>query len=136
MRHEIRKDIAEVEAELLAAIDQKAEEVRARYITNTPAQAAVYLEKEREALAIKADPAIDGADVPHLAREAARLGQSLDAVATTVLARAAYWRQVSAVIEDLRLAAKERVRAAGTVPAKRAAMAIDWSQLEEFPPTP
>lgn len=132
MRHERQADIGALEAELLARIDAEAEGVRGLFVTNTASQAGVYLVKEAEAKAFVADSGLDEAETPNLTREAARTGQSRMQVAMAILAKAAEWREISAVIEDIRLGAKDAVRAAATAPAKRAAAVVDWSAVTDL----
>lgn len=129
MRIKISANMADLEAELLAKIDTEAEAIRGRFITNTPSQPAVYMAKESEAEAYMADQNISEALIPNLVREAARTGESVYQVAWVILSQAHQWRQISAVIEDLRLGAKDRVRAASTVGAKRQTAVIDWSPI-------
>lgn len=129
MRCEITIDPAEVERALLEKIDREAEQVRALFITNTPSQPAVYLQKESEARAYMENPDIDDAEIPNIAREAVRTGTTKAEVAANILALAQQWRQISAEIEDLRLAAKDAVRAAQGVKGKRQAAIVDWSPI-------
>ena len=126
MRIEKKVDLTALEFELLADIDQQAEQVRGLFITNTPSQPAVYLQKEAEAEAFMADQNIAPALIPNLVREAARTGETLFDVAVVILTQAQFWREKSAQIEDLRLGAKEQVRAATTVAGKRAAAKVEW----------
>lgn len=130
MRHSVTIDLAALEYALLAEIDSQAERVRGLFITTTPSQPTIYKEKEDEALAYMADPVIDPQFIPNLVREAARESMSILDVASTILYMAHNWRQVSAVIEDLRLAAKNAVRAQSTVAGKRQAALVDWSAIE------
>lgn len=122
-------DLVELERRLLARIDRAAETVRGYFITNTESQAAVYMAKEAEALALQANPALAEGATPHLSLEAARLGSSRAECGAVILAKAAEWRAASAAIEALRLGAKDAVRAAATEAAKRAAADIDWSPV-------
>lgn len=124
------EDAAAVERALLSTIDRSAETVRALFVTNTESQAGVYLAKESEARALTDDPGLAESRTPHLTLEAARLGASRAELAAAILAKAAEWRAISAVIEDIRLGAKEAVRAAPTAAAKRQALAaLDWTPV-------
>jgi hypothetical protein len=122
-------EIDAVNEELLASIDQSAEYVRGLFITNTASQPSVYLAKESEARALMLNPSLSDASTPHLTIEAAQSGQTRAAVAVVIVAQADAWRQISASIEGLRLAAKNAVRSAPTITAKRAAAVIDWSAI-------
>ena len=103
--------------------------MRGKFITNTASQPAVYLAKEAEAVAVLADPETPESATPHITLEAARTEQSRGSLAAVIVAQADAWRQISAQIEDIRLAAKDAVRAASTVAGKRAAAIVDWSAL-------
>lgn len=130
MRREIKiEDIAQLETQLLAEIDRQAEAVRGLFITNTASQPSVYLAKEAEAEAYVADPNIALGLIPNIVREAERTGDTLMNVSAVILTKAQEWRTVSAIIEDLRLGAKDAVRAAGSVVGKRTAAAVDWSAV-------
>lgn len=126
-------DLVEVERVVLSGIDRAAENVRSLFITNTESQAGVYLVKEAEAREFLAAPSETGAELtPNLTREAARTGSTRTAVATLIVAKAAHWREISAVIEDMRLGAKDAVRAATTEAGKRSAGNIDWSPVTDL----
>lgn len=114
----------------LVSIDQAAEIVRGMFITTTPSQSAVYMAKENEALAFMADQSISVSQVPNLALEADRTGSTMFDVAVTYLTMAHNWRQVSALIENRRLLAKDLVRTAFTLAEVTAAAAITWSDIE------
>jgi hypothetical protein len=122
-------DLDVLTEELLLSIDQSAEATRGLFITNTASQPAVYMAKEAEAHALMADLEISDDLVPNIAREALRTGESRFDVAVVILTKAENWRQISAVIEDIRLAAKDGVRAATDAESKRLAAAIDWSAI-------
>ena len=132
MRREIKLEpeaVAELEFSLLARIDVEAEQVRGRFITNTASQPSVYLQKEQEAEAFMANQEINPALIPNLVREATRTGETVYQVAWVILSMAHEWSQISAAIEDLRLGAKDQVRAAQTVAGKRQAANIDWTPI-------
>lgn len=132
MRHEIKRDIGELEFELLADIDNQAERVRGLFITNTASQPSVYLQKEQEAEALMANLEIGEGETPNITREAARTGETRFDVAVAILTQANLWRQISAMIEDVRLGSKDAVRAAQTVGEKRQMAQIDWSGIESL----
>jgi hypothetical protein len=122
-------DLAALEKELLNYIDLSAEALRGHFITNTASQPVVYLAKESEALALMEDPDLSPALTPNLTLEAARLGESRFDVAVVILTQAHNWRQMSAVIENMRLSGKDAIRAADTAEAKRLAADVDWSPI-------
>ena len=123
MKIHATKDLDAIRAAALVAIDASAEAMRAEIVTARPAQMAVYLDKEREALACAADPAPAAATYPYCASDAARAGLSLHQAAAVILSAAASWRASAVAIEDLRLGAKAAARAATTVAAIDAARA-------------
>jgi hypothetical protein len=122
-------DLDVLTTELLLSIDQSAEATRGLFITNTASQPAVYMAKEAEATALMADLEISDDVVPNIAREAQRTGESRFDVAVVILTKAETWRQISAMIEDIRLSAKDGVRAASNAVTKRQAAVIDWSAI-------
>lgn len=107
----------------IEAIDVRAEELRALFVTTKPGQIGVYLDKEREAEACSIDPAPEPADYPYCAADAEIEGVTLHAAAATILANAAAWRAAAAAIERIRLGAKHIVRTAQTAAAIDAAVA-------------
>jgi hypothetical protein len=127
-------DLQALETELLAAIDLSAEITRGHFITNTASQPVVYLAKEAEATALMADIDLSPALTPNITLEAARRGETRFDVAVVILTQAHNWREMSAVIENMRLGAKDAVRAASTAEAKRAAADIDWSGVLALAP--
>lgn len=130
MRHSVTVDIIALEAQLLAAIDAEAEAIRGLFITNTPSQPSVYLQKEQEAERFMADQNVSLTLIPNLLLEAERTEDTVFNVAATILTMAYNWRQISATIENLRLGAKDQVRIATTVAGKRAAAKIDWAPIQ------
>jgi len=129
MQFNIRADLATEKATAILEIDASAESVRELFITASAGQAMVYQQKQTEAAAFVANPVIAENQTPHLTAEAAALGTTRAAVATSIMSTAAQWRQVSAQIEARRISAKEAVRSAGSVFAVRDAKALDWSDI-------
>lgn len=123
MRHDIRTDLDALERDLLAAIDDAAR-------SRMPAHLPVHAEKERQAEALMANPAIADGEIPHIAGEAAREGLDRFDVAVAILTRAQEDRQVSAAIDGARLAAKARVRAADTPMGKRRMAQVNWPDVK------
>lgn len=102
----LNRPMDEVRAELSAAIDVRANAIRARY--QTPG--VPYAEKLAEARAVMNGG--DVADSPHIASDASRLNISLQDAARVVIQRAKDFRTISALIEYQRLWAKDAIRAA------------------------
>ncbi|WP_296699755.1 hypothetical protein [Thiocapsa sp. UBA6158] len=105
----------------LAAIDQAAGAVRARYITVAPGQDLTYQRKSAEVAAwlAAADPA--PADYPILHAEASACAMPMADVVADALAAEEAWTLVGAAIEGRRMAGKRAVRAATDLPAITAA---------------
>lgn len=127
---EVMQDLSVIKADLLAKIDKQAGAVRGRYITTTPGQEMIYLEKRREAELILADPGqgdnVPDASTPHITSEASQHGVTRFEKAVEVVTMAQLWATISPAIETLRLAAKDAVNAATTVAQARAAANITW----------
>lgn len=122
------EDLASLETELLAGIDEAARLYRLGFLTSLPAQQTLYLRKEALARAWLAERKPVAADYPLLALEAAATGQSINAVATGIVAQADAATARIDASDCLRVAAKRRVRTATTAKAKRAAAAIEWPE--------
>lgn len=122
-------DLRAIALEYSASIDAQAEAVRSLFITNTPSQPAVYLMKEAEAQALVANPDTPEAETPSITLEAVRIGESRFDTAVVILTQAQAWRTVSAEIEDIRLRAKDIVRAAENREEMQQALQVDWSPI-------
>lgn len=129
MRLDLRADLETKKAEALAKVDQEAEAVRLKFITPGSGQAMTYSEKRVEAQKVLDDPAIDAAEVPHIAAEAALNGLSNLDQAIAIMTVANQWTQASVAIEMKRMAAKTAIRSAGFVAAVREAADVDWSDI-------
>lgn len=109
-----------VKAEALLDIDRKAGEVRARYITDTPGQAEVYMMKLKEAeeyaIAAAQPQPVDMTDFPFIEGESIATGVPADDVATSILTVAAAWKAKAVSIESKRMAAKKAVTEAVDTP--------------------
>lgn len=127
MRTNIKVDITALKVELLARIDAEAKAF-------WPSTQSVHADKEREALAVVANPIIADAETPFLTCEAIRVEDSRFNVAVVILTRAHHDRQTAALIDGVRGAAKDAVRAAKGVGAARRAALIDWSPVTNLPP--
>lgn len=132
MKLSVVKDLTPLRDAAKAKIAKKVGEVRSLYLTVTPGQEMVYMEKERQADLYFADPLIDPEEIPEIVVEAERHGNSVFAAAQMIKGMAAFWRQTSPLIERKRLTANAAVDAAQTPASIEAATIIDWSDL----PTP
>ena len=121
-------DVAKLDAELHRQIDAEAGAFRLNFITDVPGQAGTYIEKEKQAERFIAD-ASDPADFPMIVGEAAARGISEQAMAEMIVAIAAQWREIDALVENARMGAKLAVSAAATEVEKRAAAVVDWGAL-------
>lgn len=115
-------------------VDVSAEAARQKYVTPGAGQAAVYLRKEAEArrfLALDAETQEaqqPGPSWPYLSAELGVTSETLDGVATTIVALAGAWDQAAAAIEALRLPAKAAIDAAATEAEARAAAEVALGQ--------
>lgn len=116
--------------EAIAAVNRLRGETRARFITVLPGQDMVYLDKERAALACLADPDPDPDDYPGLIAEVGVTGGSLYEVAQIVANLAAYWRGVSAQIENVAMTAIGAISEASTFDQADAAVATARQGME------
>lgn len=107
-------------------INAEAGAQRARHITVTTGQEGTYIEKAAEARAFASDPAPDPARYPYLEAEAGYTGQTLDDLATVVLATAAAWTTINAQIEGLRQRALRAAASASSPGDLDALFPISW----------
>lgn len=100
------------EAEI--AIDTAADNVRARFAT--PNMHQIYADKRNEAeryvTALAGGGAPDLADFPYLSKEIGVTAETAEALAQLWLFMDAQWKQVAAVIEQIRVGSKALVRTA------------------------
>lgn len=129
MRFDIRDDLAALKAKLHADIDRGAGEIRLLFITDAPGQDMIYQEKRREAEAFQANPDLPPEHTPHLTAEAAAFDVTRTVKAFEILAQAAAWTTVSAMIETRRLFAKAAVQSAHSTVGARLSAAIDWTDV-------
>lgn len=94
-------------------VDDCAGEARAKYVTISPGQTAVYIEKEKQAKAFKdAGYPVDETGYEFITAEKNAQGVSATIAADTVLATAAGWKLLAANIEEIRLDYKNQITAA------------------------
>lgn len=130
--YEAPVDLPQAKLHAAQTIDQRAEDIRGKFITLGAGQAMVYQQKMAEAELVLAadDPeGVSASIIPHVSQEASRTGQSQFDTALTIFSLAETWKQVSAHIECLRLAAKEAVNAAQSKPEIDEAATVDWSPI-------
>lgn len=114
MRFALTKDLDPLKLAAETRIDQLAEACRGKYITLGAGQSMIYLQKEKEAELVSADPNVNPNLVPHIVQEAEANGVSLLDMATAVLIKANEWRTISPLIETKRLVTKQLIRDATT----------------------
>lgn len=118
-----RTDVsAAIRAAALERVNRWRGEARRPFITVLPGQDMVYLDKERQALALVADPDPDPEAYPGLAAELGITAPTLWEVAQVILNLAALWRSDSAAIEAAALGAIADINAATTVAEIEAAL--------------
>lgn len=126
MRLSLNKNLAPLRTASAARIDAEAENIRGYFITQGSGQAMVYQQKLTEAEMVAAKPNIPVKKVPHITKEAALNGVSLQEQADTIIAMAERWKQASALIEEARMAAKNAIASAITPAEIQAAAAVEW----------
>lgn len=129
MRLNVRKDMDRLKTEAKIKIDKEAEAIRMMFITPGDGQAMAYQQKQHEARLYIENPAIDPAEIPHIVKEAAMFEETLETRANLIIDMFCQWRTVSSTIEELRLAAKERVSACVHPSQIASAAVVDWSSV-------
>lgn len=109
---EMAAGLAAARGAAASAIDQQAEESRARHLTQGHGQALTYAEKEKEARDLLGGGA---GPWPLLSAESQATGAVPVELAAAVLAAAERWRGVAAQIEGRRRGAKVAVERAGSI---------------------
>lgn len=125
----LSKNLAPLKAQAKAAIDESAEAIRGRYITQGSGQAMAYQQKYLEAVAYLTDESIADSEIPAIIGEVGITAPTKYQVAQVVVNMQAMWRQLSAHIESLRLGAKADVDAATNPAAIEQAASINWDAL-------
>lgn len=109
------RDIEALAAEASASVDQRAEEIRLRFITPGSAKALVYQAKNEEVARWQADGApteLIAADYPWAADRAGRLAVSIAAVLADWAVRAEAWKTAGIAIENASEAGKDAIASA------------------------
>lgn len=107
-----------------AQVDEDADAFCLRYVTGGVTQSMRYQQKLAEAKAWRTGG--DPANFPFLAAEAAATGQTIGALAATVLAKAAEWLAIGAKVEAARMKAKADIASAQNAAQIHAAAQVDW----------
>ena len=126
------KPIDQLKAEASTALDQKAGQVRQKYITTAPGQDATYTEKSRQCEAYKAAgyPATpDPVAHAYMVAEKNAKGGSYQAACDAILAERDQWAVLGARIEEVRRKAKINISAATTAEAVEAALQTGLAEL-------
>lgn len=129
MKLSLSVDLAPLKAAASAKVDTDAEAARGMFVTLGSGQAMTYIEKERQAQLVAADPSISPDLVPMVAIDAERYGESLLDAAAVILTMAQYWRVVGPRIEDLRMTAKDMIEAATNPAEIDTAANIEWTSV-------
>lgn len=95
-------------------IDEAAELLRNTVVTAGSAQAMIYIEKERQARAYLAAESPVDSDYPNLIAEVGINGDTIKAVAETIVRYADAWRAWGALVEGVRLGTKKAISTALT----------------------
>lgn len=101
--------------------------LRGRYISDVPGQAQTYEKKEREARewTMGADPSL----FPFMSTEATVRGISIEQVRSEIMAEVVVLTPLAALAEAHRVATKQAILAADTLPAIMNAAMVDWNAL-------
>lgn len=110
-------------------VDEMAEAVRLRYITNGAGQSAVYQMKAEELSAYLLDPAPDPVNYPVVAAEATRVGETLEQRMLLIQAMRDFWLGKAAAIEAERIGGKKDIDDALDAAAVEAAKAASLTLL-------
>jgi hypothetical protein len=104
-----------------SAVDIAAGEARARYITVTPGQTAVYIEKEKQSKAFKdAGYPVDETGYGFVTAEKNAQSVTATVAADTVLAMSTGWKVIAANIEQTRLEYKNQISTAANINSAKA----------------
>lgn len=126
-------------ASALSDIDTEAEQQRAPFITQGDGQALSYQRKAEQALACLADPAPVIENYPWLKGDLVATGLTLQEVAQRVIDTRTGFDAIGALIEEIRLVAKDKVRTIAAdetldidekLSAMHQASEVDWSPID------
>jgi hypothetical protein len=127
MQLNLSKNLAPLKAAAIAKVDAEAEMARGQYITLGAGKAMVYMEKEKQAEAVSANPDINPNLAPLVAVDAELVpGSTLLDAATGILMMAQYWRAIAPGIERKQAQSKAAITAATTPAAIEAAATVAW----------
>jgi hypothetical protein len=89
--------------------------VRSGFVSTLPGQEMVYLEKQREAIALLSDPQLPEEETPFINGEVGLTADTRENVAQVFLGLAHYWKSVAAYYERLRFETLAAIDKAGSV---------------------
>jgi len=114
-------------------VDFDAEISRGQFITLGAGQAMTYLLKKEEAKALLLDESPDPADYPILLSTLGIDGNTLQEVATLILANDRLWRQIGSLIEHRRMLGKTIIKSCETKEGIESAYnSIIWPKPEDY----
>lgn len=123
-------DFSRLRDHLRAVIDEGAGAFRARFVTDIPGQAQTYEKKEAEARRWTDGDEVANPDrYPFMLTEAQVRGIPIAQVRGEIMEQVGHLTPLAALIEAHRVAAKQDILAASTLPAIIAASVVDWGAL-------
>lgn len=128
MKLTLSRDLTPLKIAAKAEIDAAAEAERLKHITDGAGQQMAYQQKYLEAKAYLDNPAIEESAIPHLVAEVGITGDTVAEVAGVVVYMRNQWLQLSAQIEQKRLAAKMAVDLAATPTQISLAKVVNWAE--------
>jgi hypothetical protein len=126
MQLKLTKNLEPLREAAIANISVAAEQRRGAYITLGSGKAMVYMEKERQAELVMANPNVDLAQIPLIVEEAEGTDETVFDAAVVILTMAQHWRVVAPAIERSERQAKALVRGASTPAEIEAAVQVAW----------
>lgn len=120
-------DIEVLRATAVAKVNREAAAQRGQYLTAGIGMDLVYGKKLKEAEAKLANPSISNDKIKHVVNEAEINGVSITDMAQLIVDTEAAWAELSAPIEQKRMAAKKAIAEAADAEAVQAAANVNWS---------
>lgn len=123
-------DLETEQSVLISKLNNDAERVRLKSITPGFGMTMTYNEKKLEAEAFLADDTLTSAEVPHIFMEAEVDEVTPFEKAVEIVSIYEQWKQLSAMIEEVRMTGKRAIRESTTVAEARSAYyGLDWSVI-------
>lgn len=123
-------DFTVLRERLRRQIDSQVGALRAQFITDVPGQAQTYEKKEAEArLWYEGDDQANPQRYPFMIAEANVRGISVADVCAEIMAQVGQLTPIAALLEAHRVAAKQAILNAATLPEIVAAARVDWQGL-------